>query len=464
VHGLAAVPWGFLIVGAGLRSVEAEIEEDAATCASPFAVLWHVPLPRVAPAIGVAALWIASIVVTEISVTDFFQIRTFAEEVYTQAALGSFGYVFGNAPVGPADPIPAIGFWSGLVLSAVFALLVIGGFVKLFADWSEASNRPPWIWRLRSGRWLAMALLAVCMALLAGVPLANLAYKAGILVTTTDTGRVRSWSAGKLVSRVAAAPREFHGELWLSTWLSSTVATSALILAMPLAWSLRSYSLSLRERAGVRENQSAAMHPHLATASSEQPALSQGERVLRRVRLKSGKPWLRLFAIAICLTVPGPLLGLGVIHLLNRPPDSPFSALADLYDSNFAPWLVQTLRTVPIATLVLWPALASVPQVMLDTATMDGTGWWGRLFRIAVPQRWPAIAAAWLIAFAVAIGELAATILVMPPQRGATALSIQVFQLLHYGVDDRVAAICLVMVFVVAAITGIAAALVRRRM
>ncbi len=456
VHGLAAVPWVFLIVGAGLRSVEAEIEEDAATCASPLAVLWHVSLPRVAPAIGVAALWIATIVVTEISVTDFFQIRTFAEEVYTQAALGSFGYVFGNAPVGPADPIPAIGFWSGLVLSTALAVLVISGFIKLFADWSEASNRPPWIWRLRSGRWPAMAILAVCMVLLAGVPLANLAYKAGIMVTTTDTGRVRSWSAERLITRVAAAPREFHGELWLSTWLSSTVATSALILAMPLAWSLRSYSLSLREKAGVRANRAPTMLPH--------PALSQRERVLKRVRLQSGKPWLRLFVIAICLTIPGPLLGLGIIHLLNRPPDSPLAALAELYDSNFAPWLVQTLRTLPIATLILWPALASVPQVMLDTAATDGTGWWGQLFRIAVPQRWPAIAAAWLVAFAVAIGELAATILVMPPQRGATALSIQVFQLLHYGVDDRVAAICLVMVFVVAAITGIAATLVRRRM
>ena len=63
----------------------------------------------------------------------------------------------------------------------------------------------------------------------------------------------------------------------------------------------------------------------------------------------------------------------------------------------------------------------------------------------------------------IAVGELAATVLVMPPQRGATALSIQVFQLLHYGVDDRVAAICLVMVFAIASITGIAAALLETK-
>jgi hypothetical protein len=37
-----------------------------------------------------------------------------------------------------------------------------------------------------------------------------------------------------------------------------------------------------------------------------------------------------------------------------------------------------------------------------------------------------------------------------------------VFQLLHYGVDDRVAAICLVMVAGIAALTGIAATLLKR--
>jgi ABC-type Fe3+ transport system permease subunit len=173
--------------------------------------------------------------------------------------------------------------------------------------------------------------------------------------------------------------------------------------------------------------------------------------------------WFVLIAIAVFLTIPGPLLGLGVIRALDRPPSSPLRALAWLYDSNFAPWLVQMLRTLPVVTLILWPALASVPQAMVDAAATDGTGRWGQLFRIAVPQRWPTLAAAGLIALAIAIGELAATVLVMPPQRGATALSIQVFQLLHYGVDDRVAAICLVMVLTVTTLTGIAATLLRRR-
>src|SRR5262249_9129089 len=154
----------------------------------------------------------------------------------------------------------------------------------------------------------------------------------------------------------AQAPYEFRGELWLSTQISGAAATAALVIAIPLAWSMRS---------------------------------SLNSRRIRRW------PWLRLLALSLCLTIPGPLVGVVTIRLLNRPPDSSLAFLATLYDSNFAPWLVQTLRALPLATLIMWPALASVPQVMLDTAATDGTGWWGRLLRIALPQRWPAAAAAW---------------------------------------------------------------------
>ena len=458
VHTLAAVPWVVLIVGASLRAVEAEIEEDAATCATPQKVMWHVSIRRAAPAIVLAGVWVAIMTTTEISVTDFFQVRTFAEEVYTQAALGTFD-ASGEQGAGsreqeksadtvvlpvPRSPLPALsanGLWSGLLLSTILALTAIVAASRLLADLSDAPHRPPWIWRLKNWRWPTAILLWLSLLLVAGVPLGNLLYKAGIQVTvhvaaslrdadasfgeTRLQNRTRTWSATKAVERLAKAPRDFQGELWLSAKIGAAAATAALAFALPLAWSMR-------------------------TSLTSAP--------IQRL------PWLRLLALSLCLTIPGPLLGVATIHLLNRPPDSPFASLAWLYDSNFAPWLVQTLRALPLATLILWPALASVPQVMLDTAATDGSGWWGRLFRIALPQRWPAAAAAWLVGFAVAIGELAATILVMPPQRGATALSIQIFQLLHYGVDDRVAAICLVTVFAVAAVTGIAAALLKRRM
>jgi iron(III) transport system permease protein len=416
VHALAAVPWVVLIVGAGLRTVEAELEEDAATFTTPLRVIWHVTLRRAAPALVVACIWVAVVAAVEISVTDFFQVRTFAEEVYTQAALGTFGLIDPITNENSEHPLRAYGLWLGLLLSTLLAQVAIVAASRLFSQLTDSPHRATWIWHL--GRWRRSTALALVISLLlvAGLPLANLMYKAGILVTATPEGHVRSWSAMKVAERIAAAPVQYSGELMLSTCIGAAAATGALAVALPLAWSMR---------------------------------------------LSRKTPRLRPLGLALCLTIPGPLLGLATIHVLNQPPDSPLSALAILYDSNFAPWLVQTIRALPLVALVVWSALASVPQTVLDAAALEGAGWWSQLLRIAVPLRWSGLAAAWLVGFAIAVGEVAATVLVVPPQQ-STYISVRIFQLLHYGVDDRMAAICLVMIAGTATLTGIAATLLKR--
>jgi iron(III) transport system permease protein len=60
---------------------------------------------------------------------------------------------------------------------------------------------------------------------------------------------------------------------------------------------------------------------------------------------------------------------------------------------------------------------------------------------VVLPLRWASLLAAAWLAFIIAIGELAATVLVMPP--GVSTLSIRIFGLLHYGAEDQVAALCL---------------------
>jgi iron(III) transport system permease protein len=426
VHGLGAVPWVVLIVGAGLKAVESEIEEDAATCASAVRVLLRVTVRRSAPAFAVAALWVAVTASAEISVTDFFQVRTFAEEVYTQAALGAFDSDGHEA-------LSAKGLWIGLLISICLAMVAVAAAGQWFASFVDLPLRPAWIARPRRWRWALAALLWSILLLVAGVPLANLVYKAGVHVAVTPVaehpspqrssegsrsidGRVRTWSGAKVAERVAAAPGEYRGDLWLSVRIGVAAATAAVAIALPLAWVMRSHR---------------------------------------------GVTWIALAALGACLTIPGPLLGVGLIRLLNRPDDSLFSFLTVLYDTNFAPWLVQTVRALPITTLITWPALASLPQAVLDAAATEGSGPWGRLFRIALPLRWPAVAAAWLLALAIGMGELGATILVIPPQQ-STAISVRIFQLLHYGVDDRVAAICLVMVAGIVVLSYVANTLLRR--
>ena len=75
-------------------------------------------------------------------------------------------------------------------------------------------------------------------------------------------------------------------------------------------------------------------------------------------------------------------------------------------------------------------------------------------------MRWSALVLAWLTSAVVATGDLAASVLTVPP--GVTTLPIRIFTLLHYGVEDVVAGICLALVVGFAAMTLVLGWLVRR--
>ena len=60
------------------------------------------------------------------------------------------------------------------------------------------------------------------------------------------------------------------------------------------------------------------------------------------------------------------------------------------------------------------------------------------------------------MAFVMSVGELSASLLVLPP--GVTTIAVRIFQLLHYGVDDRVAALALSVFVAMAAIAIFTAA------
>ena len=75
----------------------------------------------------------------------------------------------------------------------------------------------------------------------------------------------------------------------------------------------------------------------------------------------------------------------------------------------------------------------------------------------------PGLIVAGMTVFLLTIGELSATLLVLPP--GRNTLAVKTYNLLHYGASDAVAGLCLLLVVTgwlagLAAITALAA---RRR-
>jgi iron(III) transport system permease protein len=163
--------------------------------------------------------------------------------------------------------------------------------------------------------------------------------------------------------------------------------------------------------------------------------------------------------MAACgLALPGPLIGLGIVWVMDR--EEP-SILVFLYDRTvLAPVLAIAVRILPLAILCCGYVLRSVADDGLDSAACDGAGGWSRFWLVAWPQRRCGLAAAWLAVFAVATGDLACSILVVPP--GVTTVPIRVFGLIHAGVDDQVAGLCLVM-FVSVAAAAVAAVWVLQR-
>lgn len=171
-------------------------------------------------------------------------------------------------------------------------------------------------------------------------------------------------------------------------------------------------------------------------------------RATRRLRLAAQGVLVVLFA------VPSTVVGVGLITLWNR--SGPFGAL---YGTDAMFVLAYLARFVPVATLVLAAAIQTVSTSQEESAAVSGASWLRTLRVIVLPQIRVGIAAAWIVAFVLAFGELGASILVAPP--GEATLPIRIYTIIANTPSSQVAALALlqtVVVFVPLAALGAYAA------
>jgi iron(III) transport system permease protein len=386
IHAVAAIPWVAVIVGAGLQQIAPELEESALLDMPTAAVLRRVTLPLSSPAVLVAAWWVFVMTAGDMTVTDLYQVRTFAEEVYTVLPLldasGPGGSNGAALPGGTA-------FLAALMLISLAAVDGVARHEFL------PTPRPRLTMELRGGKLVSGCLLWSVVLVITFVPLANLCFDAGFHAARTgEGGVVRGWSAWKCLVMILTSPWRFRGELAWTMAISTGAAMVAAAAAALLAWAARRRSL-------------AAL-----------PA------------------WT---AVCVASAIPGPLVALGVIRLLNQE-DIPW--LLWLYDRTLlAPVLAGAVRALPAAILIIWWGCRTITPDLVDMARLDGQGFFGQIRHLVLPLRWRVIAVAGWVAMAIAAGDLSATLLVTPP--GVSTLATRVFGLLHAGVDDQVAGICL---------------------
>jgi ABC-type Fe3+ transport system permease subunit len=397
VHGLAAAPWVALIVGAGLMQIDPSQEEAALLCGPPRFVLWRVTLPQVAPFLVAAAIWTAAGTTAEMTVTNIYLVNprdwTYTERFY-------MAYASSDVQRAVVGVLPALAALGVVVVAVLWTVMQITGRRRL-----ARASRPV---TFPAGRWravLSAVVWSVVIGLL-GMPVASLIAKAGFVVRHVDGSRVAGWSALACLREVAAVPAHFGREIAATLEVATAAALVSLVVGAVLAW-----------------------------------------------RARRSRRWSAfvLAVVALGLAIPGPLVGAALIQVFNHdlPPQIPLgdgtykSWLLVLYDQTpLAPVVAQAIKALPLVTMFLAYSFASLSDDVLEAAALDGLSSRAVLWRMALPLRWRALAAAGIAALAVAAGDLAWAHLVTPP--GLDLLQRRVFGLVHAGVEEQVAAISLV--------------------
>lgn len=394
IHTVASLPWVILIVGVGLRWVERELEEDALLSAGPWRVLLYVTLPRCRTAIWAASLWVALQAATEISATDMMQVRTFAEEVYTQLVGGGPSAVAGSVAVA----VPALVATWLLVATAA-------GYLGRQLPPLENIVKPPFQFQLGTSRWLCFLGVVITIMVLVGVPVVSLMWKTGL------AGSPPTWSLSTFERYLLRAIHSHGWIIWRSLGAAGVAGVLTAFLALFACW------------LGV-----------------ESPRFQ----------------WICLSLLAAAWALPGPVVGFGlkdtIEWLLNRISLSSFggdlAARVLWYGPSPVPILwIYIIRFFPFAMAMLWPVIRLVPREFIESVRLDGARPSQEFRHVIFPLSRAACLLTALAVTVLSLGEISASKLVETP--GWDTLVHVIFDRMHYGVGNDLAAICLVLLIVV---------------
>lgn len=155
-------------------------------------------------------------------------------------------------------------------------------------------------------------------------------------------------------------------------------------------------------------------------------------------RARAGRRLGRLGDImfVVAFGVPGTIVGVGLIGLWNRP-----GVFGTVYGTDAMFMLGYLARLLPLAALAVAATTRTVPISHEEAATASGAGWLRTMRRIVLPQMRLGLAAAWVIVFVLAFGELGVSILIAPP--GEATLPIRVYTIIANAPPSDVAALAL---------------------
>jgi iron(III) transport system permease protein len=387
IQAMAMAPVCYLISAFGIRRSFDSNTRQALLDFGPWSATIRVLIPKLWPWIGCGAIWSIAMTGNDMVVTNLFQVGTITETVYQQVQFNDLDF-------------------RSIALACSFAASV--GFVALTLIWILQSRLgAERAWRSSdeyfqafelhgTSRWIGALVGWLLVAMVALIPIANLIIKGGWVARMEDDELRRGWSVGVLVQSITQAST-FAAEIGWSLQISFYSTALALILGVGLvactAWKWTS--------------------------------------------------WWIIGAMVCLLAVPGPIVNLGVIWLLDRREPEWIGYLADR--TLMGPILALQSRCLPVVFGILWLATHRFRQSREALLRLDrGLPWATRTWIVFSAIRLPLFASL-VISFFVAFADLSSYLLVQPPQ--VTTVAMRMFDLLHYGIKNRESGLALALVF-----------------
>lgn len=306
-----------------------------------------------------------------------------------------------------------VGSFDAAAAGASCTLLLGAAFLTIALMWAAASRSeispflgertPPTDFRLGKWRGPAVVLVVMTLAVTVGLPLGTLAAKAGG------------------VQNYATALRSSLAQCTNSLWYAFWGAAAGTVLALPMSY------------------------------------------IVCRGRSRWRWP---LTAIALVpVAIPGIVTGIGLAVLWNRAAVLHWLPQTWLALPGGYVWAVDwrsvvmpigyAARFAPFAMGAAASALLQMDRSFEEAAAVAGASWWQRMRRVVVPLIKRGIIAGWAIVFILGMREVATSILVHPP--GRDTLAIRLFQMMHYGADEQVAALSIILIAVTLVAVGLVA-------
>jgi len=145
-------------------------------------------------------------------------------------------------------------------------------------------------------------------------------------------------------------------------------------------------------------------------------------------------PWFWAVLLAP-LAIPAPLVGIGLVDLANHLPGRSAGVGLVLL------WAAHVGRFAPLALIALVAQFRRREPLLHELARLYPVGWLRRFWQIDLPLMLGGLSTAMVVVFVLSLGEIGATLLVIPPGLGTVALRL--YNLLHYGAPASTAGLAL---------------------